>query len=402
MPRFFKKLPTRVPAYLVCFLLMGLGLAPNRSMAGTTAVIASDPAMGNPYEVSAGQASTLNYQLTYKLGPNSEGVTPSVKSVVATFSVDNGRTIVQTGTSTYTEALEPGPSPMSLSCTAEGPKDGSYGVTCAVTVKLSDGESIDAGSAVDSFIVSAITVNISGPPYAIFDNSVPYDNAPVESQYTASVGGEPAGVQLSYQWQVSGNINDLSSGAVSPPNSIETDGALSSPTGSPGLVSCAVYQGVYPFISNGQTGEKQVTVHNEYVVTTDPTKTQKDGVTQPLGPVFTVNPPGGTSSITQGSSYSVSVTEGLDVSASAGLTDFIEASTSASVSSTQNWTWTQAITDTQTLAPGSWRWWQTPVMEVESGTAQQWGVNGEISTVPWSDPMPSTVDLQVLPVVSPT
>ncbi len=395
MASLFGKFRSRLCACLVCFSLAWLGLAAGTSVAGTTATVTSNPSMGDPYEVQVGQASTLSYLLTYKLGPNGEGVTPSVVSIVATFSVDNGGTIVQTGTSTYKETLGPGASPMSLSCTAEGPKDGSYGVTCTATVKLSDGESINAGSAVDSFFVSAITLNISGPPYVIFDNSVPYDNAPVESKYTASAGGEPAGVQLSYQWSVSPNIDDLSSGATSPPNSIETDGATSSPTGSPGLIDCTVYQGVYPYISNGQPGTKPVTVQNEFVVVTNSTKTQTDGTAQPLGAIFTVNPPGGTSSITQGSAYSVSVTEGLSTSAGGGLLGFIEASVSASISSTQQWSWTQAITDTQTLAPGSWQWWQTPIMEAESGTAQQWGVNGKISTIPWSDPMPSTVDLQV-------
>jgi|GEM_PF-3897251 len=370
---------------------------------GTSATVTSDPMDGSPYEVLPNGDSTLTYNLTYQVGPDSEGVTPSVTSITAVFTVDHGGVIAESGASSWTDKITDGFStPMVLSCQANGPTDGSYSVTCHATINLSDGTQISSNTATDGFLVEDIAVNVNGPPYVIYDNSLPYDNKPVVSKYTASVSGEPAGVALSYEWSTSANIDDLSSGAASDPTTIETDGNdPESEDGSPGFIDCALYQGVYPFIADAATGQKQVVVHDEFTDSESQTTTRQNGATQTWGSEFTVQPPGGSFSVQQGTSFSVSVTEGISVSASAPtpVVDWLTATFGVSLRSQQSLSKSLSETMTQNLVVGQatdYIWEKTPVTVTTSGTAEQWGTSGLLGTYPWTDPQYSTTDWELV------
>ncbi len=389
---------------LIFLLLLMAGfvcLFSAKAVAASSAAVKSNPATGNPYEVQVGKASLLTYSLVYSVGPNSEGVTPSVNSITAKFTVNNGGTIVQSGGPSWTETLEPGQSPMAISCSATGPKDGFYGVQCAVTVSLSDGESLNAGTATDSFEVADITVNISGPPYVIYDNSQPYDNTPVESKYTASVGGEPAGVPLTYQWTTSADINDLNAGAVNPPDSIETDGNdPNSDEGNSGLIECAVYQGVYPFIGNSQVGQKSVIVHDEYVITEKSTTPAQWPASQsPF--LFTLGaltnngtvPTAITRTLSGSSNYTATIIAGFNSGLSVGVEDLASADfgLSLSASGTVSGTSSYSTTVTATVPAGAtWNVLAYCIVNEWSGTWQTWGTSGETGSGNWTYSTPES------------
>ena len=369
---------------LFAALLMLLGVAamagPVRASSGIS--VASNPVEGSPYEVQENQNSTLTYKITYSVGQNSEGTTPSVSSITVTFTVNNGGTIAESGSSSWTETLTQNlTSPMNVSCEASGPANGNYSVTCQATLNLSDGTAYTSNTASDTFLVAQMTVNVSGPPYVIIDNSDPYDNSPVISTYTASVQGAPDPSNIVYEWTVSSNINDLST-LSDAPNTLPVDGA--GPEGA-GNITCAAYSD-----GSNQSGSKQVTVQDEYVVTEDPgfTLVDEGGYLGAFGGFGNpANAPGAVvwnALVGQTDSNTYSSSEGFTVGASVPVEDIAEAkfdlSAATSYSGTYSITFNSSFSFT--VQPG-----QTVtvigylIYDQYTGTYQVWGTSVTLQVI---------------------
>ncbi len=381
----------RLLVTVLLLLVVATVTAPAR--AGSSISVVSNPAQGNPYEVQENQDSTLTYNLTYSVGPNSEGVTPSVNSITVTFTVNNGGTIKESGSSTWTETLTQNRySPMGLSCEASGPSDGFYSVTCKATLNLSDGTSFSSNTASDVFLVANMTVNVSGPPYVIIDNSNPYDNSPVDSTYTASVQGAPDPSAIVYEWTVSSNVNALT--ALSGPQpTLSVDGA--GPEGG-GNITCAV-------ICDGsnQSGSKQVTVQDEYVSKMNPPATLVYGSWTELPPVQ-IEPASGGVPLSWTVTGLISATIGVTVSGgfnagfvAAQVGGTVAATSTLSISATQRVlqhsslpqvaaTSTLSISATATLPnpiPNTtYAEWVRTIRNDLTGTETQWGPSGIVKT----------------------
>lgn len=366
------------PLLAIALALFAIAATTIPARASSSISVTSDPVQGNPYEVQENQDSTLTYTLTYSVGANSEGVTPSLNSITLTFSVNNGGTIQESGSSTWTETLTQNlTSPMNVSCEASGPANGNYSVTCEATLNLSDGTTASGGPASDAFLVAQMTVNVSGPPYVIIDNSNPYDNSPVDSTYTASVQGAPDPTNIVYEWTVSSNINDLS-GYSGAPDSIEVDGAGPE---SPGNIVCAAY-------SNGtnQSGSKQVTVQDEFVVAETSSNVPGEMSSPLLAQFGPYN--NGTQTVVSvqvNQSQQVSQTVSVGFTASAGAADgVIEANFGLSSSTSATISGTISVQTTLTIPPSTSETIQEfPATDTDSGTYQIWGTSGITSSGKW-------------------
>ncbi len=355
---------------LVAAILLGVAAMAAPARAGSSVNVTSNPVQGSPYEVQENQDSTLTYKLTYSIGADAEGNTPSLSSITLTFSANNGGTIQESGSSTWTETLTKNlSSPMTVSCEAFGPANGNYSVTCEATLNLSDGTTASGGPASDTFLVALMTVNVSGPPYVIIDNSNPYDNSPVVSTYTASVPGAPDPSNIVYEWIVSSNINSLRTPSDAP-NSLPVDGA--SPEGG-GVITCAAFSD-----GSNQPVSKQVTVQNEFVATMDTPATLVYGTWTELSPTQT-EPLGGGVPLSWTVTGSVSGTIGVTVTGgfNAGLV-------AAQISGTVATTVTQSISATATVSnpvPGQeYAEWGRTKRDELTGTETQWGTGGIVKT----------------------
>lgn len=247
---------------LLVTLIAALGVAALAAPAhaASSVTVTSNPVEGSPYEVQTNKDSMLTYKLTYTLGADAEGNTPSVSSIKVTFSVNNGGTIQESGSSTWTETLSNPPfsSPMALSCEASGPTDGNYSVTCEATLNLSDGTTASGGPASDTFLVAALTVTVTGDPYVI----IPADGTPdsdTTSSYTATVQSDYGDNGFfRYTWVVPSNIEYASGTEGSSSDQISAWGVS---TPGPTTIQCDV---VDNYTGQTQSGSKKVTVAVEY------------------------------------------------------------------------------------------------------------------------------------------
>jgi hypothetical protein len=314
------------------------------------------------------------------VGAVQEGTTPSVNSITVTFNVNNGGIIAANGSSTWTETLTQNlTSPMAVSCQASGPANGNYSVTCQATLNLSDGTSYSSDTASDTFLVSQMTVNISGPPYVIIDNSDPYDNSPVDSTYQASVQGAPAPSSIVYEWTVSGNINNLS-GYSGSPDSIQVDGA--GPEG-PGVITCAAFSD-----GSNQSGTKQVTVQDEYVLVKDPGYKIAYGPYTAASNAVTATSNGQPITFTISGSHSqiTGVTSSYDL----GIVLYFLNASASSTSNVSNTTALDSATATgpaPSLVTANTTYWLTiaPIYNDYTGILQTWGTTGLLKTGPWQN-----------------
>lgn len=362
---------------VLVLLVVATVTAPAR--AGSNISVVSNPVQGNPYEVNEYQDSTLTYNLTYSVGPNSEGVTPSVNSITVTFTVNNGGTIKESGSSTWTETLTQNLySPMGLSCEASGPSDGFYSVTCKATLNLSDGTSFSSNTASDTFLVAQMTVNVSGPPYVIIDNGPgstygkpPYYNPPpnVDSTYTVYATGGSG--HYTWNWSVSSNIAFDESYPTD--NPVNVYGEV--PTG-PGTISCTATD---TNTGSKQTGHRHPDVHDEYVtVWNSETDGPSGGAPALVGPqVQALAGKGATVTVEAGSSVSVEI--GGSISGGIPETDF---GLDLSVSQTTE-TDTGASTNIDCPPNAQLTLWNgalVPMVLTLYGTGQQWGPVGIVNT----------------------
>lgn len=76
-------------------------------------------------------------------------------------------------------------SPMGISREASGPANGKYSVTCEAELNLSDGTSVTGNLASDTFLVSGLTVNVTGDPYVVIPGDGTHDSD-TTSSYTAT------------------------------------------------------------------------------------------------------------------------------------------------------------------------------------------------------------------------
>ena len=229
----------------------------------------------------------------------------------------------------------------------------------------------------EDFSLKKLAVDISGAPYVIIDNSTLYDNSPVDSTDTASVQGVPDPLNMAYEWTISPNINNLStlSGA---PNTLPVDGA--GPEGA-GNITCVAY-------SNGtnQSGSKQVTVQDEYVV--EETSSNVPGqMSSPLLAQFGPFNNGGTTAakvqVSQSKTVSQTVTVGF--TESAGAADGpIEAKFGLSASTSATISGTISVDTTLTVPPMTSDTLQEfPSTDTDTGTYQIWGISGLLQSGTW-------------------
>lgn len=245
-----------------------------------------------------------------------------------------------------------------------------------ISIQTSKGEGY-GNTDTEDFDVEKLAVDISGPPYVIIDNSTLYDNSPVDSTYTASVQGAPDPLNMAYEWTISPNINNLStlSGA---PNTLPVDGA--GPEGA-GNITCVAY-------SNGtnQSGSKQVTVQDEYVV--EETSSNVPGqMSSPLLAQFGPFNNGGTTAakvqVSQSKTVSQTVTVGF--TESAGAADGpIEAKFGLSASTSATISGTISVDTTLTVPPMTSDTLQEfPSTDTDTGTYQIWGISGLLQSGTW-------------------
>ena len=252
-----------------------------------------------------------------------------------------------------------------------------------ISIQTSKGEGY-GNTDTEDFDVEKLAVDISGPPYVIIDNSTLYDNSPVDSTYTASVQGAPDPLNMAYEWTVSPNINNLStlSGA---PNTLPVDGA--GPEGA-GNITCVAY-------SNGtnQSGSKQVTVQDEYVVTEDPGQPTNIDEGHYIGafggsgnPANAPGPVTWNALVGQTKKGSYSVSAGFTTGISIGVEDIAEAkfgfSTSTtftgSYSITFNSSFSVSIPPGDSVVVQGWL-----IYDQYTGTYQIWGTGGMLQHGNW-------------------
>ncbi len=357
-------------------------LSSGRLFASGSLTVASDPALGNPSTVTEGSDSVLTYSLSYSVGPNSEGVTPSVKSIELIFEAQGGALIDQSyangvisgGGTVETVILTSGlKSPMAVTCNAYSEADGVFPVSCVAVLNLSDGENIPGNLALDYFAVAKMAVNVSGDPYVI----IPANGTPgpdTESNYQASAAENNSfGDTLVYAWSIPSNITIVEGFGYNPNSpSVEVYGA-SDP--GPAVIACTVND---QNSGAAGAGQKSVTVADEFVTKMDPPARLVYGTWTELSPTQT-EPLGGGVPLSWTVTGSVSATIGVTVTGGFNA-GFVAAQVSGTVATTV----TLGISATAAVinpVPGQEyaEWGRTKRNEL-TGTETQWAPSGLVKT----------------------